>query len=176
LLRLLVHLRSPPSSPRRCERHVVHRCTPGCTQVDGLPTGDDGRTKPPGSSLRRAAATAVAAAKGLAVLTVTPRSDLLIGRPDPLLSEATSNGLAPLRARGSVRAARSFPRRGRMLRPLVPVLIALACVAAAGCKVTREDIDYWTGTQKGPGKIVAVLLADKYEDDLRAYAGLALVR
>ncbi len=63
-----------------------------------------------------------------------------------------------------------------MLRALVPVLTALLCLATAGCKVTREDIDYWTGTQKGPGKIVAVLLADKYEDDLRAYAGLALVR
>ncbi len=63
-----------------------------------------------------------------------------------------------------------------MLRALVPVLTILSCLAMAGCKVTQADIDYWTGTQKGPGKIVAVLLADKYEDDLRAYAGLALVR
>lgn len=63
-----------------------------------------------------------------------------------------------------------------MLRALVPVLTALLCLATAGCKVTQEDIDYWTGTQKGPGKIVAVLLADKYEDELRVYAGLALVR
>lgn len=38
------------------------------------------------------------------------------------------------------------------------------------------DVDYWTGTVKGPGKIVAVLLADKYPDSLRAYAGVALVR
>jgi hypothetical protein len=64
-----------------------------------------------------------------------------------------------------------------MRRPIVPLLlIALASLALAGCKVTQEDIDYWTGTRKGPGKIVAVLLADKYEDDLRVYAGLALVR
>lgn len=63
-----------------------------------------------------------------------------------------------------------------MRRLLVPVLTALACLSVAGCKVTQEDIDYWTGTQKGPGKIVAVLLADKYEDELRAYAGLALVQ
>lgn len=63
-----------------------------------------------------------------------------------------------------------------MRRPFVPVLLALSCLSAAGCKVTREDVDTWTGTQKGPGKIVAVLLADKYDDDLRAYAGLALVR
>lgn len=64
-----------------------------------------------------------------------------------------------------------------MRRSFVPVLTsALLCFALAGCKVTQEDIDEWTGTQKGPGKIVAVLLADKYEDDLRSYAGLALVR
>ena len=53
---------------------------------------------------------------------------------------------------------------------------ALLCLTAAGCKVTPEDIDTWTGTQKGPGKIVAVLLAPKYDDDLRVYAALALVR
>lgn len=61
-------------------------------------------------------------------------------------------------------------------RTVVPVLSLLLCVTMAGCKVTTEDIDYWMGTQKGPGKIVAVLLADKYEDELRVYAGLALVR
>jgi len=61
-------------------------------------------------------------------------------------------------------------------RHVAPVLTVLLCLAVSGCKVTSEDIDYWMGTQKGPGKIVAVLLADKYEDDLRVYAGLALVR
>lgn len=63
-----------------------------------------------------------------------------------------------------------------MRRTILPALLALSCVALAGCKVTSEDIDNWTGTVKGPGKIVAVLLADKYEDELRAYAGIALVR
>jgi len=60
--------------------------------------------------------------------------------------------------------------------PILTVLLCLAVSGLSGCKVTTEDIDYWLGTQKGPGKIVAVLLADKYEDDLRVYAGLALVR
>lgn len=63
-----------------------------------------------------------------------------------------------------------------MRRSIVSALLALSCTAIAGCKVTNEDIDTWTGTVKGPGKIVAVLLADKYEDELRSYAGLALVR
>ncbi|MDQ3033640.1 MAG: hypothetical protein M3Y87_14575 [Myxococcota bacterium] len=56
---------------------------------------------------------------------------------------------------------------------LPAVLAALALVA---CAVTAEDIDTWTGTVRGPGKIVAVLRADKYADDLRVHAGLALVR
>lgn len=62
----------------------------------------------------------------------------------------------------------------RIRRPILSALVALVLVS--GCKVTTDDIDEWMGTIKGPGKIVAVLLADKYEDDLRVHAGLALVR
>jgi hypothetical protein len=47
--------------------------------------------------------------------------------------------------------------------------------AASGCKVGKEDVDTWKGTVKGPGKMVAVMMADKYDPDLRAYAALALV-
>jgi len=45
----------------------------------------------------------------------------------------------------------------------------------AGCKVTAEDIDYWKRTVKGPGKIVAVIQADRYPIELRTKAALALV-
>lgn len=62
------------------------------------------------------------------------------------------------------------------MRRLGQLWTVLMCLVLVGCKVTREDIDTWMGTVKGPGKIVAVLLADKYEDDLRTYAGVALVR
>jgi len=57
------------------------------------------------------------------------------------------------------------------------VLILCSLIAlAAGCKVSAEDIDYWKGTQKGPGKITAVMLADKYPMELRTQAALALVQ
>lgn len=55
-------------------------------------------------------------------------------------------------------------------------LAALSAFLLVACAVTEEDIDTWTGTVRGPGKIVAVLLADKYADPLRVHAGLALVR
>jgi hypothetical protein len=51
----------------------------------------------------------------------------------------------------------------------------LLLLAAAGCRVNRDDVDTWKGTVKGPGKMVAVLLADKYDIGLRSYAALALV-
>jgi hypothetical protein len=51
----------------------------------------------------------------------------------------------------------------------------LAGATLGGCKVTTEDVDVWKGTVKGPGKMVAVMLAEKYDVPLRAYAGLALV-
>ncbi|MCS6797847.1 MAG: hypothetical protein NZ898_04855 [Myxococcota bacterium] len=56
---------------------------------------------------------------------------------------------------------------------------SLACLATliglAGCKVTRDDIEYWKGTVKGPGKIVAVLRSERYPMELRIEAALALV-
>lgn len=63
----------------------------------------------------------------------------------------------------------------RSTRSTIPS-IAFASLMFAACAVTTEDIDTWTGTVRGPGKIVAVLLADKYADPLRVHAGLALIR
>ncbi len=47
--------------------------------------------------------------------------------------------------------------------------------AAAGCRVTADDIQAWKGTVKGPGKIVTVLTSPRYPLDLRAKAAIALV-
>jgi hypothetical protein len=65
--------------------------------------------------------------------------------------------------------------RTHITRSLVVVFVVALLAVAAGCKVTSEDVERWKGTQKGPGKIVAVLLADKYPIELRQKAALALV-
>jgi hypothetical protein len=44
-----------------------------------------------------------------------------------------------------------------------------------GCKVNSDDIDYWRRTVKGPRKIVAVMLSDHYDLELRTRAATALV-
>src|SRR5262245_3041447 len=62
----------------------------------------------------------------------------------------------------------------RLLRLHTSGLLVLLAFAA-GCKVTSTDIDAWKGTRKGPGKMVAVVLADKFEMPLRTYAALELV-
>jgi hypothetical protein len=54
-------------------------------------------------------------------------------------------------------------------------VLLLALLGAFGCKVTADDIEEWKGTVKGPGKIVAVLLSDNYDLDLRTRAAVALV-
>ncbi len=56
------------------------------------------------------------------------------------------------------------------------VLVLLVSLLAGGCKVTGGDIDYWQRTVKGPGKIKAVLLAERYPLELREQAALALVQ
>lgn len=60
--------------------------------------------------------------------------------------------------------------------PLALLLGVLPTVAAlAACAVTSEDVEKWKGTVKGPGKIVAVMVSDKYALDLRTQAAIALV-
>jgi hypothetical protein len=54
-------------------------------------------------------------------------------------------------------------------------LVFVALLLLGGCKVGSDDIEYWKGTVKGPGKIVAVMLADKYPIELRTQAALALI-
>ncbi|MBX7195163.1 MAG: hypothetical protein K1X94_24120 [Sandaracinaceae bacterium] len=66
----------------------------------------------------------------------------------------------------------SSPRQGWTSR--IALLLGIALLATA-CAVTEADIEAWKTTVRGPGKIVAVLLADKYSDALRIRAGLALV-
>lgn len=55
----------------------------------------------------------------------------------------------------------------------------LLCIASGllfgACKVTEKDVDAWKSTRKGPGKMVAVMLADKFDMPLRVYAALELV-
>ncbi len=59
----------------------------------------------------------------------------------------------------------------------VPALLLamLAFTLLSGCKVTSDDIEYWKGTVKGPGKIVAVLSSERYPLELRTQAALALI-
>ncbi len=52
-------------------------------------------------------------------------------------------------------------------------LVAVALLA--GCRYTTKDVDTWKGTVKGPGRMVSVVLADKYDLSLRTYAALSLV-
>ena len=56
-------------------------------------------------------------------------------------------------------------------------LFALAWLglSLAACKVNDHDVETWKGTVKGPSKMVAVMLADKYDIPLRTHAALALV-
>jgi hypothetical protein len=63
---------------------------------------------------------------------------------------------------------------GRAAGWLLPCLISLIALSSA-CKVTKADIDTWKGTRKGPGKMVAVMLANKFDLPLRTYAALELV-
>ncbi|MFW5921126.1 MAG: hypothetical protein ACOCUS_04745 [Polyangiales bacterium] len=65
------------------------------------------------------------------------------------------------------------PQRLKVSLQTIAVLALL--LVFSGCKVTGEDIEYWKGTIKGPGKIVAVLLSDKYPMELRTQAAMALV-
>jgi HEAT repeat protein len=61
-----------------------------------------------------------------------------------------------------------------MSRFATSVFMLVGLIGLIGCKVTPEELEKWKGTQKGPDKLVAVLLDDKYEPSLRAQAAVAL--
>lgn len=50
-----------------------------------------------------------------------------------------------------------------------------ALLLASGCRTTERDIERWATTKNGPSKLVAVLVHDKYEPELRVDAALTLV-
>lgn len=69
---------------------------------------------------------------------------------------------------------RSFAARAASL--LLSFAVPIAGLAVlGGCAVTEDDLVAWETTRRGPGRIVAVLTASKYSDELRIRAGLALV-
>src|SRR5262252_9343142 len=59
-------------------------------------------------------------------------------------------------------------------------MVALAIWAAvpgvSGCRVSEGDVHRWEMTERGPYKLVAVILHDKYSLQLRVEAGLSLIR
>lgn len=68
--------------------------------------------------------------------------------------------------------------RRKRLAGLFALVFATSCAAlsAAGCRVTDDDVHRWEGTARGPEKLQAVLLHDKYDTSLRVEAALSLVR
>ena len=69
------------------------------------------------------------------------------------------------------------PRRqhNSWLGGILGVALLASLGSTAGCRVSNTDIDTWTGTRKGPGKMVAVMLANKFDLSLRTYAAVKLV-
>ncbi len=65
----------------------------------------------------------------------------------------------------------------RFASPLAAAVLATCALGAlASCRVDEENIHRWEGTQNGPTRLKAVLLAPKYETPLRVEAALSLIR
>jgi len=58
------------------------------------------------------------------------------------------------------------------------VLLGTSALAlgSAGCRINNDDLHRWENTQRGPDKLRAVLLHDKYEMPLRIECAVSLVR
>jgi hypothetical protein len=64
------------------------------------------------------------------------------------------------------------------IKAWISASLVLTAVAAAlpGCRVDEKDVHRWEGTQHGPDRLRAVLLAPKYDTPLRVEAALSLIR
>lgn len=76
---------------------------------------------------------------------------------------------APVRTVPTQTASRARVVAHRTLSAVLTLLVV------GGCAVTEDDLVAWETTRRGPGRIVAVLTANKYSNELRIRAGLALV-
>lgn len=83
---------------------------------------------------------------------------------------------AALTRRCMPRGARKGASSGRA-RPLLAALgIAFAAWSNVGCAVSEEDLGRWETTLEGPKRLRAVVLHDKYPQDLRVQAAMSLIR
>lgn len=62
-----------------------------------------------------------------------------------------------------------------MRSSLLRAALVAILLAAIGCQVTDADIDHWKRTQRGPGKITAVLVGTRFARPLRVHAARALI-
>ncbi len=63
-------------------------------------------------------------------------------------------------------------KQGWIAFGLLGILVVALLVA---CEATAEDVERWKGTQRGPAKITAVIVDDRYSHELRGQAAVALV-
>lgn len=55
------------------------------------------------------------------------------------------------------------------------LLCAAWGVLTLGCRVDSDDVDYWKGTVKGPTRLAAVVGSERYPEELRTQAALAMI-
>lgn len=84
-------------------------------------------------------------------------------------------GLDKHAALGLVSRQRSNMATYTRISPSLVAPAFLALLALVSCRITDNDVEQWKGTVKGPGRLIAVVLSDRYPETLRLRAGLALV-
>jgi len=66
-------------------------------------------------------------------------------------------------------------RCGALRNSAGALALAAAATGALGCAVTPSDLERWEKTTEGPKRLSAVVLFDKYSQDLRVGAAMALI-
>ncbi len=89
-------------------------------------------------------------------------------------AERTRGGRA--NAENAAKTANSSPARSRFAARLALAIAVSAAPLLSGCRVDQNDIHRWETTDRGPRKLCAVLVHDKYDMSLRVEAALALIR
>jgi hypothetical protein len=77
---------------------------------------------------------------------------------------------------GATDRAPSSRARSRLAARCALALVLGAAPLLAGCRVDQNDIHRWETTDRGPRKLCAVLIHDKYDMALRVEAALSLIR